>query len=527
LQKETNNVEALIEFDRKTLKNVLRTCGTIQIIRDHVFETPDGFILPDKTHQNKLVNTDGMAVWFLTTINDLIHSLTTTSDHKINSEWSEAVATKLNDRKCGKNKETDSDGLPIALEAIDNIKQRTKTTSGGKIKYLQRDNICNNIGSNMVFRGKLADGSDGRTVSVRRICVPENNNKVGAIKVLDRARAKMKAMGICDHENLIKYYDSEYDIVDGYFYIVMPPCLVTLEDYVLNRKFFRFRNIAGNGIRRSDYRLEIVDVLEQTTNGLNYLHTTSKAGKFGFKIDLNPQNIFICEIDEGSRLKVVLADFEFSSDLILSREKENYTQIHYTQDELNWRVPDEDLNKSSDIFTLALMMHFCVYGKATNHKDIELNMKLDLGQRFLRNNWRSTETSRTKLNFSDCLEVEHLVKRMLQVESEKRPTSKSVLSHLLFWNSSKKLRFLAAVNKNLNTLTVKPQDSDFDEKRVPERQGCLAGGLGTPKQTNNLKGPELIRTQINTDLTSKTVSIGNWQKKNWRKFYYTAKILSQ
>ena len=126
------------------------------------------------------------------------------------------------------------------------------------------------------------------------------------------------------HDNLIKYYDSWYDENESYFYIAMQLCKTTLDQFIENNSHVHLRNPPQST------NVEILDILKQITEAVDYLHNRVKAGSGFSNIahrDLKPQNILIGEKNTGRRdWVVVLADFGLSTEISNAKARSNLTR---------------------------------------------------------------------------------------------------------------------------------------------------------------------------------------------------------
>ena len=208
-------------------------------------------------------------------------------------------------------------------DKIHTLLQQSKTKTVGKMQFFEIDRLGTGSSGNIVFSGKLLDGSDGRQCAIKKMPInKEDKGHDGLIKDLERARKETQIMKEFSHENLIKYYDSYFDEHECYFYIAMQLCRTTLDIFIEEISHVPLRD------HQRSSNVEILDILKQITEGVDYLHNREKKTGSGFSNiahrDLKPQNILIGEKNTGRRDWVaVLADFGLSTEISDAKARAN------------------------------------------------------------------------------------------------------------------------------------------------------------------------------------------------------------
>ena len=327
--------------------------------------------------------------------------------------------------------------------------QQSKTKTVGKMQFFEVDRLGTGSSGNIVFSGKILDGSNGRQCAIKKIPINKEDKDLefSYIKDLERARKETQIMKEFSHDNLMKYYDSWYDEKESYFYIAMQLCKTTLNVFIEDNRHIWLRD------HQVSTNVEILDILKQITEGLDYLHNREKTGSGFSNIahrDLKPQNILIGEKNTGRRdWIVVLADFGLSAEISNAKARVNLpastTGNHGTA---GWRPPsswDKKLDSKSDIFTLGLLYHYCIAGVYSGYQSV--SAKILSGNTLMIQNWNTTPV---RLCFSTCLEAQHLVHLMLAKNSKNRPSTSQILKHPMFWSFVEKIKFIDEINSKLS-----------------------------------------------------------------------------
>ena len=375
-------------------------------------------------------------------------------------------------------------------KTVESLKKQSKTKRIGNIEFIEIDRLGTGSSGNIVFKGKLLDGADGRVCAIKKMPInKEDKDADGQVKDLVRAKKETQIMKSFSHDNLIKYYDSRYDEVEGYFYIAMQYCHSTLDAFIENNTHVSMR-------KGSSTNLEILDIIKQITEAIDYLHNGAKnqdGTNSGFSNvahrDLKPQNILVGEKNAGRRdWVVVLADFGLSREMTEAKATKNMpastTGNHGTE---GWRPPkfmDKSLDSKSDIFTLGLLFHYCIAGDYSRYKSVK--KKLKSGNSLMIENWDETSI---RLNYSTCLEASHLTQLMLVKNALSRPSSKQILRHPTFWSGTDKLKFIEEVNSKVTV----PKRANLAFKNLPAIEKALRSKFNINWQ---LKIPVAIKREI-------------------------------
>ena len=132
-----------------------------------------------------------------------------------------------------------------------------------------------------VYKGKY----EGRNVAVKRLlidCFTLADREVKALKDSD------------NHENIIRYFCTEYD--RQFCYIAVELCSCSLNDYVMDKKF----NFLCEMIKPKE-------ILYQATKGLSHLHNLNIIHR-----DIKVQNILITLPDIKNNVRAMISDFGLS-----------------------------------------------------------------------------------------------------------------------------------------------------------------------------------------------------------------------
>lgn len=383
-------------------------------------------------------------------------------------------------------------------DRIASLQLQSKTKTVGKMQFFEVDRLGTGSSGNIVFSGKLLDGSDGRDCAIKKMPInKEDKDSDGLIKDLERARKETQIMKEFTHENLIKYYDSWYDEHESYFYIAMQLCKKTLDLFIEENLHVAMRNPPQST------NVEILDILKQITEAVDYLHNRVKAGSGFSNIahrDLKPQNILVGEKNVGRRdWVVVLADFGLSKEISAAKARANLpASTTGNLGTVGWRPPlfmDKVLNSKSDIFTLGLLYHYCIAGEYGGHQSVKA--KAMNGNSLMIKNWND---SHVRLNFSTCLDANHLVNLMLAKIGSNRPSSGQILRHPMFWSFSEKLKFIGEINSKLSLprrgeqMKDLPKDFTNIERAIDKGFLITTGGFSSWKQ----KLPEIVKKSVQT-----------------------------
>ena len=108
------------------------------------------------------------------------------------------------------------------------------------------------------------------------------------------------------HSNVIRYYASERD--EEFLYIALELCECTLQEYIEKDLHNRWRPKKNENSDKPG-RLEIMDALYQSVDGLKHLHKAGVCHR-----DIKPSNILIAKSGDGAR-RIVLSDFGLSKQM--------------------------------------------------------------------------------------------------------------------------------------------------------------------------------------------------------------------
>ncbi|XP_013067083.2 serine/threonine-protein kinase Nek2-like isoform X2 [Biomphalaria glabrata] len=265
------------------------------------------------------------------------------------------------------------------------------------------------------------------------------------------------------HQHIVKYYDRIIDRTKAMIYIIMEYCeggdLATL--IAANKK-------NGESITE-DFAWKI---LIQTTLALKECHRR-KNGQAVLHRDLKPANVFL---DKDSNVK--LGDFGLARVL---HSESSFAQTYvgtpyYMSPEL---VNNLSYNEKSDIWALGCMMYeLCALSPPfTASNQSELNRKIRLG-----------DFPRLPLKYS--IELDMIIRKMIQVEVAQRPSIGSILADPLVQkrrealecnvvstrtnSSDNEKHDLDNIEKLRNNLIAKMRQLELKEKELESREKSVA-----------------------------------------------------
>ena len=89
--------------------------------------------------------------------------------------------------------------------------------------------------------------------------------------------------------------------------------------------------------------------------------------------------------------------------------------------------------------------------------------------------WVQNNGTTIRLNYSSCLEAQHLVEFMLLNKSSLRPSASQILQHPLFWTGSEKIKFVEEISAKLSLpkraglIGELPKDFSIIENKIDNR----------------------------------------------------------
>ena len=266
-----------------------------------------------------------------------------------------------------------------------------------------------------VFAG--VDERDGREVVVKRIekhklLHPRDRREIVNLVKLRNCEEVVRYLGHCEDADFVFLI---LDLMEG-----------TLNEYLDKTS--------------KDVSLS-VSLCRDIVNGLQFLHEMSVLHR-----DLKPGNI-LYRISPKACFKI--ADFGLSSKATFNTTLQ--TSVTYAAAGTRcWMAPEllqatEEINhsKASDVFACGLVLHFFLAEKRHPFAKPSTIAKGAISEQ--------NETERNIIDYRPFLdkdlppEARHLMEKMLDENSVRRPRTSDILSHPHFWSEAKKIRFLEAV----------------------------------------------------------------------------------
>ncbi|CAG5098136.1 Oidioi.mRNA.OKI2018_I69.XSR.g15400.t2.cds [Oikopleura dioica] len=276
----------------------------------------------------------------------------------------------------------------------------------GKISFDPSEFLGKGCMGTSVFRGSF----DGRDVAVKRLLVDSYQLADREIDLLRQA----------DHPNLLRYFCSEKD--RQFIYIALELCQGDLDFYVQNQHTFE-----------SDLPRD--EILKHCCAGVEQLHSLGVIHR-----DIKPSNILITYGNRHRCRRAVIADFGLSRQVNPGRHSISVTDLHGTE---GWAAPEVfqcDVSKitySVDIFSLGCVFYFVLS-----------DGKHPYGHEFFMRQARIRQGKHDLKGISSL--HENLILNMIQPDPQHRLPMKGVQEHPIFWNSDKKIRFLALTSDRLS-----------------------------------------------------------------------------
>lgn len=279
----------------------------------------------------------------------------------------------------------------------------------GKISFNPKDVLGRGAGGTFVFRGEF----EGRAVAVKRLlreCFSLVQREVQLLQESDR------------HPNVLRYFCTERG--PQFHYIALELCQASLQEYVESPDLDR-------------WGLEPTMVLQQIMSGLAHLHSLHIVHR-----DLKPGNILIAGPDSQGQGRVVISDFGLCKKLPAGRCSFSlHSGIPGTE---GWMAPEllqlppDSPTSAVDIFSAGCVFYYVLSGGSHPFgESLYRQANILSGDPCLAQLQEETHDKVVALD---------LVKAMLSLLPQDRPSAGWVLAHPLFWSRAKELQFFQDVS---------------------------------------------------------------------------------
>ncbi|XP_032748620.1 serine/threonine-protein kinase/endoribonuclease IRE2 isoform X2 [Rattus rattus] len=279
----------------------------------------------------------------------------------------------------------------------------------GKISFNPKDVLGRGAGGTFVFRGQF----EGRAVAVKRLlreCFSLVRREVQLLQESDR------------HPNVLRYFCTEQG--PQFHYIALELCQASLQEYVESPDLDR-------------WGLEPTMVLQQMMSGLAHLHSLHIVHR-----DLKPGNILMAGPDSQGQGRVVISDFGLCKKLPAGRCSFSlHSGIPGTE---GWmapellQVPPDSPTSAVDIFSAGCVFYYVLSGGSHPFgESLYRQANILSGDHCLAQLQEETHDKVVALD---------LVKAMLSLLPQDRPSAGWVLAHPLFWSRAKELQFFQDVS---------------------------------------------------------------------------------
>ncbi|XP_011240121.1 serine/threonine-protein kinase/endoribonuclease IRE2 isoform X3 [Mus musculus] len=279
----------------------------------------------------------------------------------------------------------------------------------GKISFNPKDVLGRGAGGTFVFRGQF----EGRAVAVKRLlreCFGLVRREVQLLQESDR------------HPNVLRYFCTEHG--PQFHYIALELCQASLQEYVESPDLDR-------------WGLEPTTVLQQMMSGLAHLHSLHIVHR-----DLKPANILMAGPDSQGQGRVVISDFGLCKKLPVGRCSFSlHSGIPGTE---GWMAPEllqlppDSPTSAVDIFSAGCVFYYVLSGGSHPFgESLYRQANILSGDPCLAQLQEETHDKVVALD---------LVRAMLSLLPQDRPSAGWVLAHPLFWSRAKELQFFQDVS---------------------------------------------------------------------------------
>ena len=388
-----------------------------------------------------------------------------------------------------------SDGLPMNI--VNLLKRRQSEnlteyysfiTSGDFKENQKRDDIYSKenfkkIMINGFFPHELGSGAFGHVYLIKNIII----NEEFALKVIEKKKL-IQMYGKIDiirneisihsklvHENIIRLYNVYED--DDNFNFIM--------EYAKYGNLYELLSLPENQKGLDEQRA--FDYFIQVVNAVYYLHLNSIIHR-----DIKPENILI-----GEKGLLKLCDFGWAKELNLENRSTFCGTMEYMAPEI---VGCGNYDYSVDIWSLGILLYELLFGhspfKAQSMKDVILNIK-------------NHDLAYDKSISAECKD---LIKKLLNINPQKRLKIRDILQHPFVQKYSKNYLIRKKLEFNYNDKNMSPYMNRIGSKS----SNNIPINLFSPQKTPKKIGDDYIpltfsRQKFNTNkyIGSKTKSLFN------------------
>lgn len=313
----------------------------------------------------------------------------------------------------------------------------------------------------IVFEGVM----DGRRVAVKRLLAQFH----------ELARKELEALIASDeHPNILRCFALEEDA--DFVYMALELCVSSLarivdpptddEDAKANAELLEFTCVDA---RTKHPTPQAIRILHDVASGLNALHEQGIVHR-----DLKPQNVLITANSRGK-----IADMGLAKRLNISEGTSFETHIAggpHTQNAAGtsgWQAPERltqgRQSRSVDIFSLGCLMYYTLTGG-----------EHPFGARMQRDS--NVVARKFDLSALDQFpEAQALIRACIDDDPSKRPSTKEILAHPMWWDAEKKIQFLIDASDR-----VELEDRMSDRTMLREFESCATKAIACADWTVKL-----------------------------------------
>ena len=226
----------------------------------------------------------------------------------------------------------------------------------GRYKILERLGVG---GMSEVYTA-VAHGAEGfsRTFVIKRLRPELARNKDAVAQFIDEARVQASLV----HSNIVPVFD--FGMMGGEYFMI--------EEYILGRDLAR---VSTRCVERTGFRLEprlVYYFAYEALQALAYAH--SKRGRDGEPLDIVHRDVSATNVMLSSSGEVKLFDFGIAK----ANRRNTQTQAGMVKGNANFMSPEQargqNVDHRSDLFSLALVMYFCLTNQLLYTGDNDLDI---------------------------------------------------------------------------------------------------------------------------------------------------------